>query len=128
MGQRATQRTVKNLTLFLPLVVSFMTFSCYASTAVNAQFDSLQQGMTISQITSAIGSPDHLVGELTTAYGQRVVVWEYEKVLGRFLLLPADHTTVWIYLLDGTYLKYTPRGDWKSVARELYRTNFTKPS
>ena len=49
------------------------------STHFQSKLDSLNPGMTTSQVGGTIGSPDRTIGEITTVYGQQVVVWEYEK-------------------------------------------------
>lgn len=96
------------------------------SRTVHAQYDSLQPGMTVSQVTSAIGNPDYKLGEITTAFGQHVVVWEYEKVTAR-VILPSNHTTYWVYIVDDKFFKYTLKGDWQKEAGIIYKTDFANP-
>jgi hypothetical protein len=83
-------------------------------------FDSLQPGMTTTQVGNSIGSPDKTVGEITTAYGQYVVVWEYSKISSPGM---ADDI-YWVYLVDGYYYKYTPQGTWQKEKEIIYHSSY----
>jgi len=120
--------TSKRLALPAILLASvYINFACIdIGNAVHAQFKSLEPGLTVSEITNRIGQPDNLVGEITTVYGQHVVVWEYEKTTAR-IILPIEHRYYWLYMVDGHFWKYSPRGDWKRESNILYHTDCSKP-
>jgi hypothetical protein len=94
------------------------------SGAVKGRFDSLEPGISINQVSATIGSPDKMVGEIVTAYGQRVMVWEYTKITFR-IVLPIEEVTYWVYLVDEHFLKYTPQGVWPAEAGIVYRTDYS---
>ena len=101
----------------------FMLESCFnIGNRVHATFDSLKPGMSLTEVSEAIGSPDALVGEITTVYGQRVVVWKYEKLTQT---IPTEHAAYWIYLADGKYHKHTLAGDWQKESKLIYKTDFS---
>ena len=95
------------------------------SRAVQDKFDSLEPGMSVTQISAVLGNPDNLVGEVTTIYGQHVVVWEYEK-LTEVIVLPSGQARYWVYLVDGKFCKYTPVGDWQSESKIIRRTDYSE--
>jgi hypothetical protein len=106
------------------LIVYLLTLpSCIdVSTLVRSTFDSLQPGMTSSQVGKSIGSPDRIVGEITTSYGQDVVVWEYEK----FTSPGKKDDIYWVYLVDGYYIKYTLQGNWGKEKDIIYHTEYPR--
>jgi hypothetical protein len=81
--------------------------------------------MLPSQVARSLGSPDFIVGEVTTKYGQQVVVWEYEKLDN---VLPGSHTQYWVYFVDGLYRKWHLKGDWVAESRIINNTDFSLPA
>lgn len=118
------RRNSKSLILASLLIAMLCIIeSCYnVSSRVWATFDSLKPGMSVTQVAAAIGSPDVVVGEITTAYGQRVVVWEYEKLTQT---VPTEHTVYWVYVVDGKFYKHTIKGDWQKESQLIYKTDFS---
>lgn len=95
--------------------------SCVVYSA--AHFDALEPGLTAQQLLERIGSPDMLIGEVTTAFGQHVTVWEYEKLAS----WTGGHAYYWVYMVDGTYRKHSERRDWRKEKEIVYRTDFSRP-
>jgi hypothetical protein len=115
----------------MPLLASLLlamlaaTGSCInMGGGIQSKFEGLTPGMTPTEVSGTVGSPDAIVGEVVTAYGQRVVVWEYEKLTR---VIPTEHTVYWVYLVDGHYRKCTLRGDWQKESKLIYRTDFSAP-
>jgi hypothetical protein len=107
--------------LFLLLLVAAGMACSSCSVISPLVFADLKPGTSLTGVTDAVGRPDRLVGVVITAYGQRVSVLEYEK---RTDWMPPTTTVFWVYLADGVYVKFSHGGDWRSVSKELYITDF----
>lgn len=92
------------------------------SVITQSKFESLKPGMTIAQVGETVGSPDRTVGEITTAFDQDVVVWEYEK----FSSVGMRDDIYWVYLVDGLFLKYTLQGNWGNERNIIYHTEYPR--
>jgi hypothetical protein len=94
-------------------------FTVSSGVFVHEKFNSLKQGMTISQVSEVIGNPDTEVGEVTTASGHRVVVWEFSKMV-EFRIFDSTYEAFWVYFVDGKYIKYGGKGDWQKEKSRIY--------
>jgi len=117
--------SLKNVSHAVLMVYALGVPSCLQmdlSTHFQSKLDLLRPGMTTSQVGETIGSPDKMVGEINTLFGQHVVVWAYEK----FTSPGMKDNIFWVYLVDGCYVKHTPHGNWGVEKELIYHTEYPR--
>lgn len=79
----------------------------------------LEKGITESQLVELYGSPDEIFGPFVNAYHESVAIWFYHAK-GAWI----QSNSVWIYVVNRTYARSTPPGDWPEDSSAAYHTKF----